>query len=730
MKKVNQLLPYFLLAGAIVFNLWVLSPELTIKSDPNDNIFQFGLVDRMNQVWQSTNNPLSLIDHWVPNWALGYPLPFYYSHLPHLALVAIYRLLSPPLTIFQLFHLLQYLILALTPLSLYLGARKFGLPKLTAGLVALFSSHLATDGLYGIDPASYTWRGYGLSLQALSVFFLPLALGCLWQAVKEGKKYLGAILFLSACLASHLATGYICLLSCALIPLAFIKIPVRRWHVIVRKLFAHYCRLLLTLTGVFLLLAYWLVPLIFNNQYHAVSLWDPPSKWFSYGFKEVVNLFLNGDLLDYQRWPLLTALTLIGFFVASSRAQKPKYRFFALLFPVWFVLFFGKPTLGGLIKLLPLASEYHLHRFIIGVHLSALFLMGIGANRLVKRRSSIGTIILIILLALPVYQGTNKYLGPNKQWIRESNARFDRDWVDFEKIIQEITRQPPGRIYAGRPGNWGKDFKVGPTPVYMALSVRGLATSGFLPETWSLNSDPEQFFNEQWPQHYNLFNIRYLVTPLDHQIPDFAQEIGSFGNYRLSQVETSGYFDLGYSNLAVLAQKENILNIIHLWMISNSVKQKQFPTLVLKGSSGLTNQIKMIDEVNYEVLGQKYNLFANPVFTQAQAFKINPKGKVLQEKVEFQKYEAMIEIDKDCQSCLVVFKMTYHPNWQTKIDHQPAEKLMVFPSLMAARIPPGMHHVSFEYQPSSIKLLLLASGALALIAFSLFQKQLRRQIRF
>jgi len=183
-KKIERMigwLPYFLLVAAIIFNLWSLYPETTIRSDPNDNIFQFGLVDRMEQVWEQVfkgqTSFLSLTDHWVPNWAEGYPLPFYYSHLPHLALVATYRLVQFWLSLFGYFHLWQYLILVATPLSFYFGTRKFGFNRTTSALVALFTSQISTDGLYGIDPSSYLWRGYGLSLQALSVFFLPLVLG-------------------------------------------------------------------------------------------------------------------------------------------------------------------------------------------------------------------------------------------------------------------------------------------------------------------------------------------------------------------------------------------------------------------------------------------------------------------------------------------------------------------------------------------------------------------------
>ena len=707
MKKFARYLPYLILVVAIGFNLWSLWPETTIKSDLNDNIFQLGLLTRMNQAWEKKFS--TVLDHWVPNWAVGYPLPFYYPHLPHLALVALYQLLGSILTLPQLLHGALYLILVLTPLAFWIGARQLGFSKLAASLVALFASQLSTDGLYGLDASSFVWRGYGLSLQALSVFFLPLAVGFAWSACQPADRLLqkgryrqlaAAIFFLTACFASHLATGYIGLLSIALIPL-------------VHRFWQSFTSLLVIFGGVFLLLAYWFVPLALNNQYHGISFWDPPAKWFSYGFKEVVNLFLNGDLLDFGRRPVLTLLAILGFLVAAYRAQKPRYRYLVFLFLMWFVLFFGRPTLGSLIYLLPLAKEYHLHRFIIGVHFASLFLIGLGSEWLIQKLSAklATTVLIIILLAWPVYQQTNNYLVLNKEWLIQANQKFAQEVPDFQKIVQALSERPRGRIWAGRPGNWGRDFKVGPTPVYMALSSRGFETSGFLPETWSLNSDPEQFFDEQRLEHYQLYNIRYLVTPVDSQLPNFAKETFRSGNYKLAEVATNGYFDLGYSDWSVLSTKENILNITHAWLVSDWVKQKQFPQLILGRHSKESYRLKMVDEITYEIDSQTVNLFNPPLFPSQHPFKINPQGQILKETVDFQKYTVQVQVD---QKSLVVFKMTFHPQWQVKIDNQPSEKIMVFPNLMAVKIPTGEHQIIFEYRSSQLKFLLLITGFIGL----------------
>ncbi len=57
-------------------------------------------------------------------------------------------------------------------------------------------------------------------------------------------------------------------------------------------------------------------------------------------------------------------------------------------------------------------------------------------------------------------------------------------------------------------------------------------------------------FDENRWEHYNLFNVRYVVASEGLKFPDFVQPLQQFGPHRLYRVETTGYFDLVGSNLA------------------------------------------------------------------------------------------------------------------------------------------------------------------------------------
>ena len=85
---INKIIAIGILLFAICYNFWLYRSEPTAKIDPNDNPFQYALVDRTNQMWdfalkECPKNPTFpicfggyLIDHIVPNWAQGYSLPY------------------------------------------------------------------------------------------------------------------------------------------------------------------------------------------------------------------------------------------------------------------------------------------------------------------------------------------------------------------------------------------------------------------------------------------------------------------------------------------------------------------------------------------------------------------------------------------------------------------------------------------------------------------------------
>lgn len=641
-----------------------------------------------------------------------------------------------------------------------------GFSPLVQIFAVLFASHLSTDGLYGMDQSSYLWRGYGLSSQLFATLFMPLAVAYTFRALQRRREDEGVaepIFFLILTLSSHFGIGYITLLS--LIPLLFMNFN--------RREILERAKRLIVIVGISLIaLSYWVIPFLKEANYNAISVWDPVWKFDSFGYLNVLTRLFHGELFDFGRLPIITTFTFIGFFfllIVDKEMNQGNFRsrittsgegrFYepialatplALLFPFWLLLFFGRATWGPLINLLPGAAGFHLHRFINGLHLSALFLAPVGAAWLIKtthmyiyrametffkRFSALSElfkqkVLIRSLSLLPIifasgyllftlYQQTIKYATPNNEWIQKANALTETDLKDFQALVETLQRLPRGRIYAGKPGYWGKNFKVGDTQVYMALSTQGFEVSNFLPETWSPNSDTEQFFDERIKHSFDLYNLRYVVAPESETFPDFVKLKKRFGKYLLYETETSGYFTIGKTNLSVLTNRTNYPNLVHLWQIGELPEKHLYPILsfTTKGLRHM-NSIRLIDPSTYANRdGKELSIFAESPLFVPKDYIIPPAKMVNEELFAGQKYQTTITLPESCTDCFVILKVTDHPNWKTFVDGKEVQKFTVFPFFIGIPVTPGTHKITADYQPSWLKILLLT---LALISFFIY----------
>lgn len=847
---IKKILAYSILISTIGFNLWLNYPETQILADPNDNIFQYSLVGRTNWIWENYGCPLSfsclpnLIDHNVPNWAEGYPLPFYYSHLPQITIVSSYNLIvkpllsffSYPLSLYQYYNWTKYLLLSLFPISVFIALRIVGFSPILAAFGAFFSAHISTDGLYGIDPPSYLWRGYGLTSQLYAIIFLPLAIAFVYRALSEDRRWnmenssrrlkiddrkniynlpsifyrltpssiinypssniMLAVFFLTLTTAGHLGVGIIGILST--LPFLFFDIKPRNIFLRIKTLFIIGC-------GLLFLLSYWIIPILLNNNYHIVSFWDPIWKFNSYGWYEVARQFFSGEIFDWLRFPIITAIVIIGFFVMGV---KQKNVAFSLLFVFWMLLYFGRTTWGGLIDLIPGMKDFHQHRFVVGVHIAALFLIPAGLEYLFSLISKIrisllefffagGTseglpsraspkgeratmrlvclpnfirerfeaqswetrvtgpenkkfgieaantnlniifyILIFIFTSLLIFftvKQTVEYASLNNKWIYQANDAYRYDQKNFETMLSKI-ESTKGRIYAGRPGNWGKDFRLGSSQLYLLLGGIGYDISQFLPETWSPLSENEQNFDERVSEDYDLLNIKYIISGKNHDFAPSAKLEEKYGPFELYKVPTTGWFDVVTSPMFVKTDKTNYINLVHLWWNSYSRRWKMHPIISVEKNpsipSGMQKVIEMKDEVTYLEgsnapypplkvrggIGGVKNIFPDFPFVFPEA---TVSAKIKDEKVIRQTYSANIEVPENCKECMVMFKMSYHPDWQVKVDGLDAPKFAVFPFYLATKANPGTHTVEFTYQPNGLKVILLF-GEIIIFIFGIF----------
>ena len=809
----ERLIAWFLLLFAVAFNLYYLYPEVAIKvPNLNDGVLHFLATERVVTALFLGQNPT---DPWLGQIALGYPLFHYYQHLPYLPPAALHLLSLGRLPLLDLFNWTRYLLLSLFPLSIYWTMRRFGFGRLPAALSGLVAPLLATGGLYGLDFISYVWGGYGMYTQLWGMLLLPLALAQGYVTLRDGRGYLWATLLLAATLLSHLLFGYIALVSLVLFtflpvlgqrgkgttgisvqpspgvePLGGendaklgrsfgkhrLKPPLQNgnWQKAEPPdrlptsddVWRRAKRLILLLALVALVTAYFWVPFLLDNPYLNRSVWEEAGKVDSYGYEWALGALVRGELFDFGRWPSLTFLAGLGLALCLWRWRETRYRIPVALFILWLLLYFGRPTWGVLLDLLPLSRDLHLHRLIAGVHLGGITLMGLGLalpwqwalsrrprtiyrsrrttdfgelSRAVRRllartvvhaeqkkipivsssglqgntRYLLVTAVLTALLLYPVYRERADYLAQNAGWMAESQIAFAAEAQDIEALTETLWQLPPGRVYVGRAANWGKEYKVGAVPVYALLNSAGLDMLGKLYHALSLNADIQVLFDESRPEHYNLFNVRYVVAPADRTFPDFVRPLQAFGRHRLYQVETSGYFDLVGSDLAFIGDKKDFYPAASRWLWSDRPRVKQHPTLFLSEATGDDQQLFPLSQ-------------AGAVMAQTSFLAEPARGVVIWERLESNAYLAQVEVQREST---LLLKVTFHPNWHATVDGIAAKTVMVMPSYVGVKVAPGAHHVRLEYRPRPLRGTLLIVGLLALPLVALAEWRRQELIR-
>lgn len=816
--KHKKLIIFLLLSLLICLNFYIYRNEFIVKSDPNDNIFQYALVNDAKDIWQKVFSgklsPFYLLDSWNERWAEGLPLSQYYAHLPQDVISLVNFVI--PVDSFNFFVILRTLIFIFLPIMFFWGGSVLEFPMLQSFFVAVLSQLIFTNGLYGIDVSSFIWRGWGLSAQLLAVFFMPPAFAYGMTYLEKKKNLKKAILFNFIVAQAHIGIFLILLISyglylpfkivtdvCFGVDLAAIKNQRSKIKSLIQSinfslLWSDTIRPFILFIGVTLFsLSYFIIPFFIYGNYRNFSLWDPIWKFDSWGAKQILIWFLNGELFDFNRFPVITLSVLFGVLIGLSQIGKPGKKerlisFISILTLIYFVLFFGRTTLGKLVDLIPGFSEYHIHRLIVMFQFTSLFLaswflykvlhylfshlsvvdftkfhssftkgsevrsnnlknvddvyFSNSENKSESRSTSViftklnRYVIIIFILTISLIsfyfleKPVIKYANDNNLWILRSNISYLLDLSDFNKLEAKLSELPQARVYAGRPGNWGRNFFVGETPLYMALSRDGFSVIGFLPESWSMNSDPEQFFDENNILFYDLYNVRYSILPTQVVPPKFAKPLFKAGKFNLYEIKTDGWVAFGKSRMMVRSRKTDLLNATRLWFDSDMLKAADYPVIEVNNTisldpsdrwSGKLWQVQLTDLnhfINLNDQKERDIWLANPF--SALSEKSTSVSLVSKNEQKLPNgYAVNIHLDKDCGNCILLLKQSYHPDWQAILDGSRVSTFPVFPFYVGIQIEKaGNHHISFEYEPNNYKVILVWLEILTLILWLINKK--------
>ncbi len=650
------------------------TPELAINcTDLNDSTYHLAIAQRMKEALARGE---SAIDFWYPDVGLGFPLLRHYQHLPHLFLVAVDMVVGRFVPLATTYRVVLGALLALFPLAMYGSLRRLGLRPLAAGCSALIAPLLSAPYLYGLGFESYLWGGSGLYAQLFASVLTPLALATAYRAVTTGRGLGRAALLIAATFVSQLVYGYIVALS----TLAFIVPGPQRLR--------RAGRVGLLLGTTLLVGAYFFVPALKDAEFANHSVWEKQEKWDSLGAKVVLQHLIGGRLFDQGRVPAVTILAALGLLYAARRGGTP-LRLLAGLCVAWLLIYFGRPTWGRLIDLLPLAHDIPLHRFIGGVQLFAIPLAGCGLAFVMQclatpqqwlRMAAAGAVLGLLLA--PAVNERAAYLLQSKKWKQDALAGVRAD-ADLQPLLTELRSLKGGRVYVGIPGRQAEYLRVVGIPLTAFCLLDGIDTLGFLWIAITYAGDVQVWFNPDNPVHCRTFGVRYLVFEQNRPPPPFAQLLVEVGRFRIYEVPDTAYFGVVDVPYAIRCSKRTVYNVGNAWLKSALALRREYPALLIGGYGPADLPVAAFDAHNPES--------ALPLSTEART----PAGTLTEEA---DSWSCAADLTRPAA---VVRRAGYHPGLRATVDGVPVTVFPVTPGFAAVEVPAGRHEIRFAYAPAT-----------------------------
>jgi hypothetical protein len=702
--------PFVLVGVAVAFTAWVMRAEMLTALNPNDSAVHLSMAKWAAERVRDGHLPL---DGWYPNLGLGSSLFHHYQSLPHI----LTGTLGLAIGVDRAFTGMLWLLLVTGPIAVYVGARFFGWDRWVAAGAALVSPLLASTPVYlheragyGHEFGSYSWDGLGLWSQLWAMWLLPIALGLSWRAVsrQDPPRYAVAAIVLGLTAALHFLTGYLALLALGV------------WVLVRPSEFrARLGRAALVGFGAVLAISWVVVPLLLDGRWTSQSEFRQGTSLFdSFGATKVLSWLFTGRLFDAHRAPVITLLVLVGAGVCVSRWRRDeRARALLGLMGLSLLLFFGRPTLGPLLNVLPGNDDLLLHRYVLGVHLAGILLAGVGGAWLVRAvvswlRSRTGDVAPAVRTAAVVLIGAC-LLAPvvGERWafgraagasIRAQRAVDASEGAALASLVREAQARGPGRIYGGSAVNWGLRERIGRVPIYAALLGLGADGVGFVLRTTSLPSDVEGVFDDSRPEQYELLGIRYIVLRAGTLPRVPATYVDRAGDLTLWEVDTGGYLDVVDTvSPPIEADRTNLLERAAPFIRSDLLRAGRYPTVAFAGDAP-----------------------AAPTLAEGRL----PSGAAgIVEHERADPADGAFEADVVAERpAVVVLRASFDPRWRVTVDGEPVTPQMIAPSLVGAPVPSGRHTVAFRYAPFPRYDALLLVGLLTILALAIGPRLIAR----
>ena len=680
----------------------------------NDSVLHFGLI---RSLASAPARGQSLLDPWVGTWCFGFPVFHYYQCLPHFLVLGLWTVLGHAVSLVRCFQIVNWLAIGTFPVPVFLAMRRMGFDRGTAVAAAALSPMIKTNYLHGHDLESYVWQGLGQYTQAFGGWLFPLAVAWLATALRDGRSWVVTTFLLVATFLSHLALGTMVAFAGGVIVLVSPRAAALRLR-----------RLVVIGIVVGAACAWMLLPILRDFTWYNLSTLVPSWKYHSFGAAIILRWLVTGQIYDYARevalgarsigpLPVLTVLVAGGVVLAAFRARRDSERTLLALFVFFLLLYFGRPTWGSLLRIVPLGNGFHYSRALFGVHVFGVMLAGpflATTFRALASRGKLGAVAaaaVAVAVFAPLVGERSSYLARNAKLVREAAAGYAAEGPALERALAIAAQDRLGRAYAGLggPGRpWGGTFLVGWVPVYAWFPIREMDALGYLYHMWSLNADFEDAFDEGDVRQYRALGVRRILVPAGLQVPAFTRPIAQEGRFRVLAVDGPGLVELVDAPFRLDVRKRNLSRLQAKWLRSDLAGRSIHPRVHMAEEGPATDGPGIpADDIDFHF----------PALAPAE----RPVGEILGVDRRGDDFDVRARVDRPGY---LLLRMSYHPGWRAFLDGREVRPVPLMPSFLGVALEPGAHEVALRYRPDPSRGPLLAFGILVLVAAGAFGRRI------
>jgi hypothetical protein len=202
--------------------------------------------------------------------------------------------------------------------------------------------------------------------------------------------------------------------------------------------------------------------------------------------------------------------------------------------------------------------------------------------------------------------------------------------------------------------------------------------------------------------HFELFNVRYVLADHLRRLPSFVEPQPVAPGLISGVVATEGYFGVvGSAGFVHYAEgKGRELGAFNRAFIEGRWhRDGRFVRIGLR-------------EHDSPAAGERLLTTGSTFEDVAPAGWRAPRGRVLSSGGQGDRYQARVLLE---DPGIVLFRMTYHPNWQAELDGVAVDTIMLSPGYVGIPAPAGEHTVAMTYRPPRWTRLLMWAGLACLV---------------